>query len=356
MQSSGLKNWLPPLAAATALVVIFATHGYLYAIWRGQATSELSILFWAMSEWYTWAALFPFILSFTRKHPIESPRIGKALLANAGATIVFSLVHLFALTLVRYGGRPFSEIFLQPTNIAVHLNLATGTIIVCCSHALEYYRRYREREIRASQLEVKLAQAQLQALRMQIHPHFLFNALNSVSALIDEDPKAAHQMLARLGDFLRLTLKNTGAQATSLEQELLFLKSYLQIEQVRFGDRLKVSIDVDPTALNATVPSLILQPIVENAFRHALSKVETGSLDIRGRKRGDLLEITVADNGPGVQADAAAQTEGVGLANTRARLQTQYGTAHSLLLENGPQGGLVVTIKIPYQAGAAKWN
>ncbi|MBI4472973.1 MAG: histidine kinase, partial [Acidobacteria bacterium] len=186
---------------------------------------------------------------------------------------------------------------------------------------------------------------------MQINPHFLFNTLNSISALIDEDRKAAQKMLSRLGDFLRLTLKSPANQISSLEQELEFLTSYLQIEQVRFENRLNMTIDVEPSALSAKVPSLILQPIVENVFRHAVSKVDFANLHVRARRQGDVLELTVQDNGPGLPRDSD-RTEGIGLRNTRTRLQTQYGAAHSLLLENAPEGGLVITIKIPFEAAA----
>jgi two-component system LytT family sensor kinase len=357
---SSRNNWLLIFACWTALVALFTLHAYVYSTVSGQHVNLKPIFLWAISEWYTWAALTPLVVRWAKKFPIESVNAFRAAAWNILGAAGFSVVHVFLqsfLSSVGLGGntstRSFSQVLSRALPDEFHASLATCAVILCASHAMEYYRRYSDRKIKASQLETALAQAQIAALRMQINPHFLFNALNSVSALIDEDPKAASKMLARLGDFLRLTLKNNGSEMSSLRQELQFLKSYLQIEQVRFGDRLKVDIDVEAAALEAAVPSLILQPIVENAFRHAISKVESGRLGIQGRRHSDQLELKVTDNGPGLRDGGAG---GLGLANTKARLQTQYGVAQSMVLENAAGGGLVVTIRIPFNAANAKWN
>jgi two-component system, LytTR family, sensor kinase len=357
---SSRNNWLLIFACWTALVVLFTSHAYLYSTVSGQRINLKPIFLWAISEWYTWAALTPLVVWWARKFPIDSVNAFRAAGWNIVGAAAFSVVHVFLQSFLRslgIGGdspiRSFSQILSRSLPDEFHASFATCAVILCASHAVEYYRRYSDRKVQASQLETALARAHIAALRMQINPHFLFNALNSVSALIDEDPKGASKMLARLGDFLRLTLKNNGSEMSSLEQELQFLESYLQIEQVRFGDRLIVDIDVEPAALGAAVPSLILQPIVENAFRHAISKVESGRLDIQGRRDSDQLELKVTDNGPGRRGEGA---DGLGLANTRARLQTQYGDDQSLLLENAAGGGLVVTIRIPFISANAKWN
>jgi two-component system, LytTR family, sensor kinase len=230
-------------------------------------------------------------------------------------------------------------------------------LILLLNQVFRYYRRYREGELRASQLENRLTHAQLQALKMQLHPHFLFNTLHSISALLHRDPETADRMIARLGDFLRLTLDNSGAQEVSLQKELEFLKCYLDIERVRFQDRLTTSLDVEPRALDSRVPNLILQPIVENALRHGLSqRAAPGHLEISAKRDNGSLRIQVKDNGPGLSAITGSKTnkrEGLGLSNTKARLEQLYGAAHRFSIENAPGGGLVVTLEIPAERDGA---
>jgi two-component system LytT family sensor kinase len=187
-----------------------------------------------------------------------------------------------------------------------------------------------------------------------LHPHFLFNTLNSVSALLHQDVEAADRMVARLGAFLRLTLENSGAQLTTLRQELEFLRLYLDIERVRFKDRLRVGIEMEnagPALLNARVPNLIMQPLVENAIRHGVAKqYAPGQINVRALIRDGRLQIEIADNGPGIAARngaAPAFKEGVGLSNTRARLEQLYGDAYLLAFKNDEPRGLIVTLEIP---------
>jgi sensor histidine kinase YesM len=218
----------------------------------------------------------------------------------------------------------------------------------------QYYRRFRDHELRTSQLETQLALAQLQMLRMQLHPHFLFNTLNAISALLHKDADKADIMLARLGELLRTTLESTGTQKIPLRQELEFIQPYLEIEKARLGDRLKVQMDIDPEVMDAAVPNLVLQPLVENAIRHGIAPyAQTGRLDIRARPENGMLRIEVKDNGPGLspeqQASASAGSfrAGVGIANTRARLQQLYGPHHQFEMTNGPSQGLTVSLLIP---------
>src|SRR5947209_7560732 len=224
-------------------------------------------------------------------------------------------------------------------------------LILLFNQVLRYYRRTREGELRASQLETQLTQAQLQALKMQLQPHFLFNTLHSISALVHRDPETADRMIARLGDFLRLTLENSGAQEVSLQKELEFLRCYLDIERVRFQDRLTTRLDIEPRALDASVPNLILQPIVENALRHGVApRAAPGHVEISAKRGERALRIQVRDNGPGLSAITAPDDgfrEGLGLTNTRARLARLYGAAHRFELEDAPGGGLLVTLEIP---------
>jgi len=227
-------------------------------------------------------------------------------------------------------------------------------VIVLVSHAFNYYKSYRKGELKASQLRAQLAQAQLEALKMQLHPHFLFNTLHSISALLNQDVEAARRMISRLGDFLRLTLENAGTQEVTLQQELEFLNGYLEIERIRFQDRLTTLVKVDPDLLDHHVPNLILQPIVENALRHAIANSNGGRIEILVEPNNGMLRIQVRDNGPGlrlVTPIGETTKHGVGLANTKARLDRLYGKAHRLDLANEPAGGLVVTMELPRSKG-----
>jgi len=236
-----------------------------------------------------------------------------------------------------------------------HTNLIVYAAVVLAWHALNYYHERREREIQAAALAAQLAQAQLQTLKMQLQPHFLFNTLNSISALNHEDPRAANRMIARLSELLRLTLENDGAQQVSLLQELDFLKRYLEIQQVRFGDRLNVRFDVTPETLEARVPNLLLQPLVENAIQHGIAPFAVrGEINIQASRENGLLCLRVTDNGPGLPgAKPTGAPEGVGLANTRARLQQIYSNAHRFELRNGTEQGAVAEVRIPFQTAVA---
>jgi LytS/YehU family sensor histidine kinase len=226
-------------------------------------------------------------------------------------------------------------------------------LILLISYAMSYYRRYKEGEVKASKLEAQLAQAQLHALKMQLQPHFLFNTLHSISALVHKDPGLADKMIARLGDFLRLTLENAGSQEVTLQEELEFLRIYLEIERIRFRDRLTVRMKIEPQALDARLPNLILQPIVENAIKHGIApRTEAGLIEIEARRFNGLLHVQITDNGPGLPTNGNTGKlvkEGVGLANTEARLRQFYGSNHRFDLANTAKGGLTVVLEIPFK-------
>jgi signal transduction histidine kinase len=219
--------------------------------------------------------------------------------------------------------------------------------ILLIAHAVWYYQRFRDREIRASQLEGQLAVAHLQALKTQLHPHFLFNTLHSISSLMHTDVSAADKMITRLGDLLRQGLENTGVQVTTLKGELEFLDNYLAIEKVRFEDRLRVVTDIAPEALDARVPYLVLQPLVENAVRHGISKRSAaGEIRIAANRADRRLYLRVTDNGPGLKEQPPRT--GLGLRATRERLQTLYGENQSVGIRNTEEGGVEVCIWIPF--------
>ncbi|HET7291323.1 MAG TPA: histidine kinase [Vicinamibacteria bacterium] len=282
--------------------------------------------------------------------------------------------HLAAGTLIHLGYiatvqpiRPYYAVFFDDPNIArpttwiLFVQTYLGALLMYVqmafvSHGVLYYRRWRERELRASRLETQLAQAQLQMLRMQLHPHFLFNTLHSVSALMHTDVKAADHILALLGDLLRDSLDKVGAQEVTLKQELDFIDRYLEIERTRFRDRLSVKTLVDPEAWDVQVPNLILQPLVENAIRHGISRrAGTGHLVITAARVGSRLVLGVSDDGPGLPAEGLVRGRGgVGLANTQARLHQLYGGEASFELRSRADGrGVEARVEIPVRAATA---
>src|SRR5690606_13388878 len=235
------------------------------------------------------------------------------------------------------------------------IELVTYFALVGAYHAYEYARRYREREtetaqlaLRASQLEASLSRANLDSLRMQLNPHFLFNTLNAISVMaMKGERQGVVRMLTLLGDMLRLSLDHT-QQVFSLREELEILDRYLEIEQVRFRDRLTLEREVDPETLDAEVPSLLLQPLVENALRHGIAR-RAGPGTVRVEAHivdGETLELRVLDTGPGIGGAPSANGTGVGLANTRARLRQLYGERQELALATRPEGGACATVRL----------
>ena len=232
-----------------------------------------------------------------------------------------------------------------PTNALVYW------LILGVGYALDYYRRFRDRELKAAQLESRLARAQLDVLRMQLHPHFLFNTLHTVSVLVREgDNDTADRVISRLSELLRLSIDLEATNEVPLSRELEILSSYLDIQQTRFQERLRVSVDVDADARDGLVPTLILQPLVENSIRHGIGHRETGGrVDIVGRRVGDRLDMTIRDDGPGMTTSAPNGSGGVGLANTRARLEQLYGADHRFECRNETAGGFTVLVSVPWR-------
>jgi LytS/YehU family sensor histidine kinase len=218
-------------------------------------------------------------------------------------------------------------------------------------HAVTYYHDLKERKLRSTELESRLHQAQLEALRSQVHPHFLFNTLHSIAELIHENPPLAEQLILRLADLLREVLKAPVQQEVPLGDEIKFIKSYLEIEQMRLGDRLTVEWDVAPETLAACVPSLVLQPLVENAIQHGIAALaRPGRLAIQARREDGYLHLQVRDTGPGLAHDQAKHGNGIGLANTESRLRRLYGDWQRFQLVN--DHGLVVQVRIPFSTAA----
>ena len=253
-------------------------------------------------------------------------------------------------------GKPFSFAYLTRFVVA---NFSEGIgiylLIALTFYAYSYYSRYREGQLKTLQLEAQLSHAQLQALKMQLHPHFLFNTLNSISVLMSEDVVAARRMLTRMSELLRTSLENVGKHEVSLREELDFLENYLEIEQTRFEDRLAVRMKIEPGVLDARVPNLILQPLVENAIRHGIApRAQHGLIEISAVREDGMVRLRVRDNGPGLGSIAPENlTPGIGLSNTQARLKQLYGAGHSFEIKDAAGGGLEVAIVIPFRNGFA---
>ena len=330
----------------TSLGFFSASQVYIrYTYNSDQPTSWRQALSVAMPDWYAWGILSPLIFAFARRFPIASHKSWRRALAHLGAGLAFSSLKIMLEFMVLWPmlGLPARTPYL----IVLQQNLLIYAAIVGMHYAFDYYRQYREHAVKASQLEAQLAQAQLQALRMQLHPHFLFNTLHAVSTLVHKDAEAADRMIARLSELLRLSLDNLGEQEVPLQRELEFLQRYLEIEQIRFGDRLSVQIDVAPETLEALVPNLILQPLVENAIRHGSAPhAAPGRIEIQAKRENHQLRLGVRDNGGGLPN--ASPPEGVGLTNTRARLQQLYGSTAHLKLINAERG-LLVELTIPWR-------
>ncbi|HEX8294414.1 MAG TPA: histidine kinase [Pyrinomonadaceae bacterium] len=309
----------------------------------------------------TWAALSPLVFRLTRRFPVDlrPPRL-RNLLAHVPSLLAFSAAHHAAYMAAiwwllggPHGGHRYASVvdFYRGSFAgSLTANVLIYALIVIGSQALLNYEGRRAAEASEERLKAQLAEARLRVLKMQLHPHFLFNTLHSINSLVTEDPAGASQMIARLGDFLRLTLEHSERQFVTLAEEVEFLRCYLDIERVRFQDRLTVEFDVEHSAAAAEVPHLILQPIVENAIRHAVApRAGPGRIRVAARRADGWLRVEVKDSGPGLAAPASrpAAGAGVGLSNVRARLEQLYAGRHRFELANGDGGGLSVTLELP---------
>ena len=309
--------------------------------------------------WGLWALFTPLIFVFAARFPLERGTLRRNLPLHLLAGLALAMTHhvlflgqAYAIGWIdQHYGAPANAFFKFATG-KTHLYLLFYFALVGAYHAAEYHRRYRERELAASQLQARLTEAHLQALKTQLHPHFLFNTLNAVSVLtLKGETQCAIRMLSRLSDLLRLTLESSAAQEVSLREELDFLEKYLEIEKVRFQDRLTVEVDVDAGALGASVPNLLMQPLVENAVRHGVARqMGAGKITVRAAREGDRLKLEVRDTGPGLPPGGMAEVhEGIGLSNTRARLERLYPGDHRFELADAPGGGARVAIDIPFR-------
>jgi two-component system LytT family sensor kinase len=361
------RAWTPPVRyvfAAATLLGVFSTL-QAYRLSTLEMSGRLPPEVWRMlvrnlAYWYVPAALTSVIFRIAHRFPLDAPRWPRSLGVHAGAAIAFSVIHAAAMIGAWIATETQRMLAMPATSWlswsqSIYLRnldwaLMTYSAIVGISYALAYNRESRARALRAAQLETRLAEARLKTLEAELHPHFLFNTLHAISTLVHTQPDSADRMISRLSDLLRLTFSRSGAACIPLQEELEFLQKYLEIEQTRFQDRLSVNYDVDPDTLDAEVPRLILQPIVENAIKHGVApRMAPGKISISSRRDAAQLSLSVRDNGVGLTGGSRAQLHGgVGLSNTRDRLECLYGSEQSLnFVDSTP--GLAVEMRLPFR-------
>jgi signal transduction histidine kinase len=341
-RSTGLSRWT--MQPAGPAIEFFNLFGVNLALWCG------------------WGVLALLIFCLGRRVRFERAHWVRTLAFHAAASLIVATAHIAFVSSVRvllqtlWGLHPewwasFHEAFFR----TIDTELPVYWALLGFQHAIDYYRESRARAVAAAHLETRLVEAQLQALQRQLHPHFLFNTLHAISALVHRDPDRADQMIERLSDLLRVTLYKVGVQEVRLAEELDYLRTYLAIQQVHFGDRLHVTWSVEADALDALVPNLLLQPLVENAVTHGLApRREGGTLSIAAENRGSRLLVRVGDDGVGMTTGTLdAANQGVGVTNTRARLARLYGEEARLTFETSPGQGVVATVELPFRPADA---
>ena len=321
---------------------------------------------WDGLAWYVWMPAAPATLLLIRRYPFSATQPAQSIARLvAGSAVIY-----FVLTNTRYLLRVLPNLWHPPElDLPVSwpsyfstqlertpLDFLTFGGLFAASFAIDYYGKYRQRvaevlrlKVQAAELGSELARLQLTALRGQLQPHFLFNSFNAIATLIrQERNEEAAASLAQLGDLLRSIMESIDLQQRSLRQELDFIRRYLEIEQLRFGEKLRTIMDVEPAALEASVPNLLLQPLVENAIKHAISRrIEAGVLRVSIRRDGNRLRVEIADNGPGLRDDWA-RSPGIGIRNTRSRLTHAYGANYVLELRSPVEGGTVARLDLPW--------
>jgi sensor histidine kinase YesM len=349
-------EWKFILIGWAAYGVYMAIASYVISERLGRPISWLMAMVNDFSYAALWILITPLVLWLARRHRFEKGRALSSFLIHLGASVFLSFVQkgvhwsVVAAYNAAIHQQPFSWEPLYRNLLSFYdYGLQLYWIVLVVNYAAEYYERYRQKELMATQLQSQLAKAQLQALRAQLHPHFLFNTLHTIAGLVRNDEKQkAVKMISGLSELLRTTLDSTDLQEVPLRQEIDTVRRYVDIQQVRFSDRLRAQINVDPATLDVLVPNLLLQPLVENAVVHGItaeSPAEGCTITISSMRQNGALQLEVRDNGPGLPSTKA---DGIGLSNTRARLEQLYGEKHSFEVKDAEGGGVRATILIPW--------
>jgi two-component system, LytTR family, sensor kinase len=343
----------------TAFFLLWTLQVVIYAsvtFYRQRATADpLSLqeaLLASAIDWYLWAVICLFCLWLAKRLPLERylwTRLVPIFLAwGVAVTLGRGLMDYAILGLLGWEQVPLQERLL----VTFPGRFILFVLFLGVGYGVDYARRHRDRELRAAHLRAELATAQLRMLKVQLHPHFLFNTLHAISSLMYTDVAAADRMLVRLSELLRRTLQAMETQEIELAEELSFLELYLEIEQARLGARLRVEMQIEEETRQAMVPHLILQPLVENAIRHGIApRVRGGRLVVSSRREAGDLVLLVCDDGMGLRAGGTKPTNGVGLTNTRNRLHQLYGDRGELSLSEAEGGGTEVLVRLPFEVG-----
>lgn len=333
------------IAFWTLIGLIFTLqYRSLQAFFDWKETYSLKVLFlWLMPQWYLWALLSFVVFWLADTFPLVKQKLPKHLVLHGCACLVVAFIHIFLDGLLQSTTGPpeakllsMMEGILVLTSKKLHTNVLIYWALVVAWHGFYFYQSARDRALETSRLETKLAMAQLEALKSKIQPHFLFNALNGIAAMIHQNPETADTMLVKLSHFLRMTLQMPSGQMTSLGEEMALVEAYLEIEKARFGERLHIQRDLDPSLEDISVPALLLQPLVENAILHGIQKVAgQGQLLLTSKAQGERLALEIGDNGPGPSGQCLG---GLGLGATRARLDRIYGRDYELTVEHSELG------------------
>jgi two-component sensor histidine kinase len=357
------NRWLAYLGGWTLFALFFISEDAGRLLYQGRPIQWHGYLVVWLTTAYAWACLAPIVWWLAGRFPIERRNWWRCAGLHVVSSFLFALTEevLFAWITPLFGlpwfPRNFAATFRAVVPVDFHLNVIIYWLIVGVQHSMSYYRKFLERErlaaqfeLRATQLESQLAQARLSALKMQLHPHFLFNTLHAIVVLVRQHKVVeADEMLTNLSELLRQTIDGWDTQEVPLRREVELANLYLDIQRIRFQDRLTVEMNLSPATMNALVPSLLLQPLVENAVRHGVSKSSAPvTIQLKSCLRDLILELQVCDNGPGVSGQVSGN--GVGLSNTRARLEQLYGDRQSLSLGGLPGGGTIATVSLPYHS------
>jgi hypothetical protein len=336
-----------------ALSLVTASQGILTYLATGGTVRVVPVLLLNLALWLPWAALSPLILAAARRWPLTEPgwrrRLGAHVALNLSLTVVAALVYRLLRVAI---GMPVRGNYGLTIASGLNTSLFVYWGLVALAHGTAYYRRTQERQRRAAELDRQLTQARLDALRAQIHPHFLFNTLHAIAGRLRVDPRGAEDMLGALGELLRAHLQGSGGQEAPLRTELDLVGRYLDIQRVRFGDRLRLERQVDPAALDVAVPVLVLQPLVENAIEHGIAqRLAGGTLRLEAAMDGEQLLLRVLDDGEEASENLDESRWRVGLTNTRERLRALYGDQHEFHAGRATPAGFEVSIRLPARRG-----